>query len=57
MTYAAGPRTMPDTSVPPEKGAGEYPVFPTTQQQQYHPAMNRPQANHPQYSYPWYNQS
>lgn len=57
MAYAAGPRTMPDTSVPSEKGAGEYPVFQTTQQQQYHPAMNRPQGNQPQYSYPWYNQS
>lgn len=56
MAYNAAPRSVPDPLPPPDKGPGEYPVFPSAQQQQY-PAIARPATNPPQYSYPWYHQS
>lgn len=55
LAYSAAPRSVPDP-VPPEKGPGEYPVFPSAHQPQY-PAIARPPTNPPQYSYPWYHQS
>lgn len=57
MAYNAAPRSVPDPlPPPPDKGPGEYPVFPSAQQQNY-PAIARPATNPPQYSYPWYHQS
>ncbi|ODM18733.1 hypothetical protein SI65_05350 [Aspergillus cristatus] len=57
MVYGAAPRSMPDASIPPpDKGPGEYPVFPQ-QQPQFQNALGRPQGNQSQYTYPWYQQS
>lgn len=60
MAYGGGgPRSIPDpSSIPAEKGPGDYPVFQATAHQQPYGAMGRPpQGNQPQYSYPWYQQS